>query len=161
MYYVSDACNSYGYGFSFGLDVFKSLAWHSVLLTVVYFLCSSALLFTPCFASWAASPGWAGFLTHLKGCFWHLAMMPMAPTPHGSRRAGEKKTKKKAGDLAIGVLPSATAALLAAEGPLVWGQCQELHPPPARSLRWHDEHGRGGKSSDWLWGFSNKKEKCN
>lgn len=96
----------------------------------VFSLLDGPALSSPCYASWAASPGWAGFLTHLKGCFWHLAMLPISPTPEGSRHAGEKKQKKKAGDLAIGALPSATAALLAAEGLLVRSQCQELHPPP-------------------------------
>lgn len=30
-------------------------------------------------ARWAASPSCACFLTHLKGCFWHLATLPVTP----------------------------------------------------------------------------------
>lgn len=58
-------------------------------------VCCVFSLLVGCFTSWAASPGWAGFLTHLKGCFWHLAMLPISPTPPGSHRAGEKKAEKK------------------------------------------------------------------
>lgn len=134
--------------------MFKSIPAHHALPSrlSVFSLLDGPALSSPCHASWAAAfPGWAGFLTHLKGCFWHLAMLPISPTPQGSCHAEEKKQKKKkTSDLAIGALPSATAALLAAEGLLVPSQCQELHPPPppqlgmTRHARTH-AHARGKK----------------
>lgn len=122
-------------------------------------------LSSPCYASWAASPGWAGFLTHLKGCFWHLAMLPISPTPQGSRHAGEKKQKKKK----LVTWPSAPCPR---PPPPCWQQkvCwseanarnSTRHRHRHRSLGWHDTHAsaRGKKLRLALRVFADQKGKC-
>lgn len=53
-----------------------------------------------CHAQWTASPSCACFLTRLKGCFWHLAILPVTPS-----RSAHARQEEKAGDLAIAALP--------------------------------------------------------
>lgn len=96
-----------------------------------------------CHARWAASPSCACFLTRLKGCFWHPAVLPA--TPPAALMPGRRKK------LVTWPSPPCPRPLPPCrEQKVCWSEAMPGTLPAAACDVTTDTH--GDKTSDWLWG---------
>lgn len=131
----------------------------------VFSLLDGPALSSPCYASWAASPGWARLFDTSKGLFLTSCHAADLPHPTGLTPRGRKKSKKKK----LVTWPSAPCPR---PPPPCWQQkvCwseanarnSTRHRHRHRSLGWHDTHAsaRGKKLRLALRVFADQKGKC-